>query len=186
MDNLAYQDEYRSEMLHGKIFMMSRPSVNHNQVAFNIAYAFRSYLKGKPCRAFADGTDVYLSETDRVIPDVMIVCNKDIIKMNGIHGAPDMVVEVLSPRTAKNDRGYKKDLYEQAGVKEYWIVEPETRSVEVYLLSDGKYKLDKIYRILPDYVELDEDEKDDFKDEVPVSLYDDLLLPLEDIFYNLL
>ena len=106
--SLAYQEEPREELLHGKIFMMSSPSVNHNRTASNIYYAFRNYLEGKNCEAFADGTDVYLSDEDRVIPDVMIICNKDIIQKDGIHGAPDLVVEVLSPGTAKNDRGYKK------------------------------------------------------------------------------
>ena len=119
--NLAYQEEPREELLNGKIFMMASPSVNHSTVASNIYYAFRTYLKGKTCRAFNDGVDVYLTEDDRVIPDVMIVCNKNMIALDGIHGAPDLIVEVLSPSTAKNDRGYKKDLYEQSGVKEYWI-----------------------------------------------------------------
>ena len=133
--NLAYQEEPREELLGGRIYMMSSPTVNHSQIASNIYYAFRSYLKGKTCRPFNDGVDVYLTENDRVIPDAMIVCNKNIIRLDGIHGAPDLVVEVLSPGTAKNDRGYKKNLYETAGVKEYWIVDPISHSIEVYILS---------------------------------------------------
>jgi len=115
--NPAYQEEPREELLHGEIYMMSSPSVNHSQTASNIYYALRSFLKGKPCRAFNDGVDVFLTENDRAIPDAMIVCDKTIIKNNGVHGAPDLVVEVLSPSTAKNDRGYKKELYEKSGVK---------------------------------------------------------------------
>ena len=136
-NNLAYQAEPWEEKLNGQIILMSpRPSVNHNQLIGNIYHIFRSYLKGKACKAFTDGVDVFLTDKDNVIPDAMIVCNKDIIKPDGIHGAPDLVVEVLSPSTAKNDRGYKKDLYEAAGVKEYWIVDPTMRSIEAYLLSD--------------------------------------------------
>ena len=174
--NLAYQEEPREELLNGKIFMMSSPSVNHYQITFNIVSAFQSYLKGKNCRAFGDGVDVYLTEEDRVIPDAMIVCNKDSIQKNGIH--------VLSPSTAKNDKGYKKDLYESVGVREYWIVDPVLQSIEVYLLADGKYRLEEIYR-LPEE-DMTEKEKELCKTIVPVSLYEDFSIPLDEIFYNLL
>lgn len=185
-DNLAYQEELRNEMLNGKIVAMSpRPAVNHNRVIGNIFYAFMGYLRGKTCEPFADGTDVYLTEKDRVVPDVMIICKKEIIKRNGVHGAPDLVVEVLSPGTEKRDRGYKKDLYEKSGVREYWLVEPETQTVEVYLLKDKKFVLDEVYRIFPDYVKLSPDEQERYKSDVRVSLYDDFYIPLENIFYNL-
>ncbi|WP_285823930.1 Uma2 family endonuclease [Schaedlerella arabinosiphila] len=183
--NLAYQEDFREEMLGGKIYMMSSPSVNHNRVASHIFNAFFNYLKGKPCEAFSDGTDVFLTDEDRVIPDVMIICNKDIIEKDGIHGAPDLVVEVLSPGTAKNDKGYKKDLYEKVGVKEYWIVDPSLHSIESYLLSDGKYKLDGFYGIFPDGLGITEKERAESKKEIPVSLYSDFTIPLEEIFYNL-
>ncbi len=184
-DNFAYQEEPREELLNGKIVMMSNPSVNHNRTAGNIYHIFRNYLKGKNCEAFSDGVDVYLTEKDRVIPDVMIVCNKDIIKPNGIYGAPDLVVEVLSPSTAKNDRGYKRDLYEKSGVKEYWIIDPNMRSIEAYLLSDGKYRLDGYYGLFPDAYGITEKEREESKKELPVSLYGDFLIPLEEIFQNL-
>lgn len=185
-DNLAHQEEIRDEMLNGKVVLMSpRPAVNHNRVIGNIFYAFMGYLRGKTCEPFADGTDVYLTETDRVVPDVMIICKKEIIKRKGVFGVPDLIVEVLSPGTEKRDRGYKKDLYEKNGVREYWLVEPETQTVEVYLLKDKKFVLDDVYRIFPDYVELSADEQEHYKSEVPVSLYDDFSIPLEDIFRNL-
>lgn len=183
--NLAYQEEPREEMLNGKIYMMSSPSVNHSTVASNIYYAFRTYLKNKTCRAFNDGVDVFLTENDRVIPDAMIICRKDIIHLDGIHGAPDLIVEVLSPSTAKNDRGYKKDLYEQSGVKEYWIVDPAMRSIEAYLLENGKYSLKDFYGLFPDNLGLTEKEKAESKKEIPVSLYNDFCIPLEEIFQNL-
>lgn len=184
--NLAYQEEPREELLNGKIYMMSSPSVNHSTIASNIYYAFRTYLKGKTCRAFADGVDVYLTEEDRVIPDAMIVCNKDIIKEDGVHGAPDLVVEVLSPSTAKNDKGYKKKLYEQSGVKEYWIVDPFIRSIEAYLLVNGEYVLDEFYAIPPAAFGITEKEREKSKKKIPVSLYDDFIIPLEEVFQNLL
>lgn len=102
--NLAYQEEPREEMLNGKIYMILSPCVNHNRVASNIYYIFCNYLKGRTCEAFANGTNVYLTDEDRVIPDAMLMCNKDIIKKDGIHGAPDLVVEVLAPSTALKRR----------------------------------------------------------------------------------
>ncbi len=185
-ENLAYQEEPREELLNGKIVMMSSPSVNHNLISFNIARIFNEYLKNKPCRAFNDGVDVFLTEDDRVIPDAMIVCNKDIIKLDGIHGAPDLAVEVLSPSTAKNDKGYKKDLYEKTGIKEYWIVDPNAQSIEAYLLCDGKYKLSGFYAVFPSYYKVTEKEREESKKEISVSLYSDFCIPLEEIFQNLL
>lgn len=180
------QEEPWEELLNGEIVMMSSPSVNHYQISLNIVLAFQTYLKGKTCRAFGDGVDVYLTENDRVIPDAMIVCNKNIIRPDGIHGAPDLVVEVLSPSTAKRDIGYKKDLYEKSGVKEYWIVEPNVRSVEVYHLSDGKYSIDEYYVLYPSsFSGVTEKERTESKKEIPISLYNDFCIPLEEIFCNL-
>ena len=184
--NLAYQEQPREELLNGKIYMMSSPTVNHSQIASNIYYAFRSYLKGKTCRAFNDGVDVYLTEKDRVIPDAMIVCNKNNIKLDGIHGAPDLVVEVLSPGTSKNDKGYKKDLYEKSGVKEYWIIDPMLRSIEVYLLTDGEFALDEVYALYPDGLSVTDKEREETKKEIQVSLYNDFCISLGEIFKDLL
>ncbi len=185
-DNLAYQEQFWDELLDGKPAMMSpRPTINHNRVSGNIFFAFKRFLHGKTCEAFADGSDVYLTPKDRVIPDVMIVCNKDIVKRNGIYGAPDLVVEVLSLGTKKRDRGYKKDLYEKSGVREYWLVDPDTKTIEVYLLTDGKFHLDEVYQVFPEEEELSPEEQEDYKSQVKVSLYDDFYIPLENIFSNL-
>ena len=118
--NLAYEEEFWEELIDGKAVLMSpRPATNHNQTAFNIASIFKNFLKGKPCRVFPDGTDLYLTDKDRFIPDVMVICDRSKIRDDGIHGAPDLVVEVLSPSSIKRDRVYKKRVYEQCGVREY-------------------------------------------------------------------
>jgi len=184
--NLAYQEEPRTELLGGRIILMSSPSVNHYQITFNIVMAFQNYLKGKTCRAFGDGVDVYLTENDRVIPDAMIVCNKNMIKLDGIHGVPDLIVEVLSPGTAKNDRGYKKDLYEKSGVKEYWIVDPLAQTIDSYRLRNEKYILEEVCALFPDNFRVTDIERKESKKEIQVSLYDDFCIPLEEIFSNLL
>ena len=183
--NLAYKEEPREELLGGRTYMMSSQTVNHSQIASNIYYAFRSYLKGRTCRPFNDSVDVYLTENDRVIPDAMIVCNKNIIKLDGIHGAPDLIVEVLSPGTTKKDKGYKKNLSETAGVKEYWIVDPITHSIEVYILTDGKFILDEVYALYPAGAGVTDIEREETKKEIQVSLYNDFCISLEEIFKDL-
>ncbi|MCX4131669.1 MULTISPECIES: Uma2 family endonuclease [Megamonas] len=195
MDNLAYIDDrnikIKTELIDGKIFMMSpRPRVEHATVCTNIASEFRSYLKGKTCRAFCDGVDVFLDENNRFVPDTMIVCNPDIIKHDGIHGAPDLVVEVLSKTTAKNDRSKKKYTYAKYGVKEYWIVDVWSKSVEVYYNQDSWFILDNIYYYLTDeeiaennnMSDNDIDKIKEYTDFIKVSICDNLIVKLKDIF----
>lgn len=195
MDNLAYINDrnikIKTELIDGKIFMMSpRSRVEHATVCTNIASEFRSYLKGKTCRAFCDGVDVFLDENNRFIPDTMIVCNPDIIKHDGIHGAPDLVVEVLSKTTAKNDRSKKKYTYAKYGVKEYWIVDAWSKSVEVYYNQDNWFVLDNIYYYLTDeeiaennnMSDNDIDKIKEYIDSIKVSICDNLIVKLKDIF----
>jgi Uma2 family endonuclease len=185
MKNLAYVDPVPSEKINGEIIMMSpRPVINHLRVIGNIYHIFTGYLKGKRCEAFADGADVHLDEKNTFVPDVMIVCNKDIIKDDGIYGAPDLVVEVLSPSTAKRDRGEKKSIYEKYGVKEYWIANPADKSIEVWLLKDGKYELDNVYTVYPDWQweKMTDEDKAEAQLNLKVSLYDDLIIDVREIF----
>lgn len=101
-DDLTYQEDFFDEMINGEILLTPlRSTINHNRVCWNIFRAVGNRLEGKECEAFGVGTDVYLSEKDRVIPDVMIICSKDILRENGIYGTPDLVVEILSPGTEK-------------------------------------------------------------------------------------
>ena len=117
--NLAYENDIREELIGGEVVAMSpRPAVNHNQVAFNVANLFHNYLKGKGCRAFSDGYDLFLDEENNFVPDMMVVCDPGKVKFDGIHGAPDLVVEVLSPSTAKYDRGHKMRAYQRRGVRD--------------------------------------------------------------------
>lgn len=187
--NLAYQEEIREELLNGKIVAMSpRPSTNHSRIASNIFLLFANYLRGHKCSPFVDGVDVYLTEDDTVIPDMMIVCDPEKIKGDGIHGAPDLVVEVLSPSTANRDRGYKKDLYARCGVQEYWIVSPTEKSVEVYHLDGSDLTLHDVYSVYPDWMlkKMKEDEREAVITRFKCSLYDDLEIALDDVFSGLL
>ena len=115
-----------------------------------------------------------------VEPDLFVVCDPDKVKSNGVHGAPDLVVEVLSPGTTKNDRGRKMDVYGQCGVREYWIVIPNEKTVEQYIQDNGRLVLHDVYFIPPDYTP--EKELAEIAKEFQCSLFDDLTIRLEDIF----
>ena len=191
MKNFAYEDDSkqpRYELIGGEAVMLAAPNVNHSIVSGNIYAIFRGFLRGKRCLAFGDNTKVYLSERNHFIPDAMIVCNRKIVKRNGIYGAPDLVAEVLSPRTAKFDRGLKKEAYAKAGVREYWIVDTVTKSVEVYYLREKNFRLDNVYHIYsPDeWKELSYAEKAQETLSVKVSLYDDFIVDLREIFDNVM
>ena len=196
--NLAYQEEYgasleigpRLELIDGKFVAMSpRPVIDHLFVASNIYTIFDSYLRGKRCIPFADGADLYLTKKDRFIPDMMVVCDPEKIRRDGVHGAPDLVVEVLSPGTAKRDMTYKKALYEQCGVREYWIVHPTERMIEQYILGEeGRFVLANVYTQYPDYLleKMTDEEREQIVTEFHCSLFDDLTISIEDIFRRVL
>jgi len=166
------------------VAMAPRPNIKHHFASGNLREIFKRKLKGKPCTAFGDGVDVFLTEKDNVVPDAMIVCNKDIIKEKGVFGAPDLLVEVLSFSTAASDRTYKKNLYERCGVKEYWIVDTANRTIEVYLLTDGKYELDNIYTHHPDWwlETMKEEDKAALVYEFKTHVCDGIIIDIRDVF----
>ena len=184
--NLACQEETWEELIDGKVIAMSPASVNHNRISYRIFYIFEHYLRGKECEPFGDGTAVYLGEKDFYIPDVMVVCKKEKIREDGVYGAPDLVVEVLTPGTARYDKGRKKDVYEKSGVCEYWLVSPADRSIEQWILRDGRFVLNDIYSIYPDFLlaRMKPAERAAIRTEFKCSLYDDLTIRLEDVFYR--
>lgn len=186
-NNLAYQEKRREELIGGQVVAMSPASSNHNRIAENIDFLFRTYLKGKKCVPLGDGYNLYLTTEDRFIPDFMIVCDRSKIKTKGVYGAPDLVVEVLSPSTAKNDKWHKKNVYSTSGVPEYWIVSPKEKAIEVYLLQDGQYVLDNLYTFYTEdeLGDMNDEEKDSLVTEFKCHLYDDLVIRLEDIFGDL-
>lgn len=187
-DNLAYQEERRVELIDGKVVMMAPASSNHNRIAGNIYYIFRRYLNGKKCEPFADGENVYLTDGDHFVPDFMVVCDPDKIKSDGVHGAPDLVAEVLSPSTARNDKTHKKDVYARCGVREYWIVHPEDKSVDVYRTDGTEFVLYDIYSLHPDWMlaRMSEEERAAVVTHFKCSLFDDLDISIDDIFYRTL
>lgn len=192
-DNLArdgWRDPLGQELINGKPVLMVPAPPRHTHIAGNIYYIFKKHLKGQPCVPFPDGTIVQLSEKDRFVPDFMLVCDRSKIGAQQIEGAPDLVAEVLSPGTASRDKWEKKNAYEAAGVPEYWIVSPLEKTIEVYLLQEGRYVLDHLYtHFSPQEQEELKVHPPEDRPEVVASfrchLYDDLDICLDDIFGDL-
>jgi len=187
---MAYNERLENpiyELINGKEMLLARPMVNHDIIQRNLSGILYQYLRGKRCKLFGE-VDVYLDEKNHYVPDLMIVCDRDKIKADGIHGTPDLIVEILSPRTSKNDLGIKKDTYEKCGVREYWVISPKEKSIAVYHLKDGKFELDNVYTVLEDWEEkaLTEQEKAGHTLTLKVSLYDDLEIDVAEVFEDMI
>lgn len=152
---LNWDDGDRYELYDGIPVIMESPSDTHQTISMELARQFANFLVGKKCRVFPAPFDVRLFEkpgdkpgdVDTVVqPDLMVVCDRSKIDRHGIHGAPDLVVEITSPSTRRYDRLLKFNRYMRAGVREYWIVDPAERQVWVYLLEeDGFYHTATVY-----------------------------------------
>lgn len=147
------KDDYkRIEKINGVIYNMS-PSGGfiHGQINGNIYHSLRRQLKNSICAVSVENLDLYLSEDEYVIPDVMLICDRNQVKKDKYHGVPRFVVETLSPATSLKDKTVKKEKYAQIGIDEYWIISPKERSVEVYYLEDKEYKLVASYILVDDH-----------------------------------
>jgi Uma2 family endonuclease len=140
---IKWPDKPRYELIDGVPYMMAGASNTHQEIVLAIGSQFRAFLKGKQCRAFIAPYDVRLNENnfdDTVVqPDVFVVCDRNKITRTYLNGAPDLAVEVLSPKSGKHDRIVKYKRYQRAGIREYWVVDPSDKSVHVYILNEGKY-----------------------------------------------
>ena len=148
-DYLSWPEEERWEIIEGRAYAMSpAPNPRHQRVLWNLTAFFdrqRDKLRG--CSAFFAPTDVVLDERNVVQPDLFVVCDPEKITEENISGAPDLIIEVVSPSTEVKDKREKRLLYERFGVREYLIVypEPERSYVELYVLREGCYGAPKIF-----------------------------------------
>lgn len=160
----------RWELIDGKAYSMSpSPRRGHQRLAGELCSQLYSFFEGKPCEPYIAPIDVFLpkgeeglDDIDRVVqPDLLVVCDPAKLVDEGIRGAPDFVVEILSPTTALYDQSEKRALYESVGVREYWIVNPETFEAFLYRLSDKGYGLPSVA---------------DLRQPTPVSIFPGLVL----------
>jgi len=139
-DYNTWPDDERWEIIDGEAYAMTpAPSLKHQTITLNLATKLNDYFTNKPCKPFVAPTDVVLDETNVVQPDLLVVRDKSKMTDANIQGAPDLVVEVLSPSTSLKDKREKKALYERFGVREYLLVYPDDALVERYSLAEGKY-----------------------------------------------
>jgi len=145
---LSWPGNERYQLIDGEAFLMApAPAVRHQTVVMEVSSQAHVALKGTPCQVFTAPLDVRLPKVDEmdeqidtvVQPDILVVCDPKKVDERGVRGAPDWVVEVLSPFTAGLDHVKKRRIYEQAGVREYWLIQPMDRVLTVYTLVDGQY-----------------------------------------------
>lgn len=145
-DYLLWQFSERVELIKGFILKMSpAPSMAHQRVSMNLTSELLDFFKKQPCSLFAAPFDVRLpiesarKDTTVVQPDLCVICDESKLDEKGCNGVPDLMVEIISPKNSKHDLNTKFKLYQEAGVLEYWIVEPYEKVVFVYTLINGKY-----------------------------------------------
>ena len=148
-DYLKWHFEERVELIKGKIFQMSpAPTSNHQIISGRIFNDMMNFLKGKECHVFSAPFDVRLAKKTAdnkdvltvVQPDLCVICDKSKVDARGCIGAPDIIVEILSPANNKKELRNKYEVYEEAGVKEYWIVSPQDKTFLKYTLVSGAYQ----------------------------------------------
>ena len=150
-DYKSWNDGARYELIFGEAFMMSAPDERHHDLVTNIYSQLRNHLNGSTCKPFIAPFDVRLfpkeDESDDTVvqPDVFVVCDRHkLADGKACKGAPDFVVEVISPSTKIMDLFNKKDLYCRAGVREYWVVGP--KKIGCHILENGMY-IETVYNI---------------------------------------
>lgn len=155
-DYLKWTFDERLELIKGKVFKMSpAPGSMHQRLAHRISLKIGNYLIGKSCEIFFAPFDVRLprpSLNDKEIftvvqPDVCVICDKKKVDDKGCLGAPDIVVEILSPGNNKKELQNKYDVYEEAGVLEYWIIQPLEKTFFKYTLEDNHFKASRLLTI---------------------------------------
>nr|WP_314751673.1 Uma2 family endonuclease [uncultured Capnocytophaga sp.] len=172
-DYLMWKIKDRVEILKGKIFKMSpAPAISHQSISFNLSGLFFMYFHNKPCKVFASPFDVVFKNKDGkedtvVQPDLCVVCDPErLADGKRCQGAPDLIIEILSPGNSKKELKNKYELYQEAGVREYWLVHPQDEYVIINVLENN------LYRALPPFVDK----------EVTSVIFPDLSLQTEDIF----
>ena len=185
-DAETYKNFY--ELIGGEKFMAPSASAYHSNSINELAATITIYVRQHKCgKVFTDSLDLHLPDGNIFRPDLIVITkeNAGLVNWNrGIYGVPDMVVEVLSRSTKIMDLTTKKDSYEGCGVKEYWVVDPFARTVDVFILENEKYKLDNEYIYYDDeeFSELADEEKAEVKTEIKLSIFPDCVVKLADIF----
>jgi Uma2 family endonuclease len=153
-DYLKWRLDEQVELIKGKIFRMSpAPKRIHQKVSIDIASKFYNFLKGKPCQVYDAPFDVRLPVKSKknediitvVQPDICVICDPTKLDDAGCIGAPDIVIEILSKGNNKKELQNKYEVYEESGVKEYWVIHPEEQTVLIYTLVNNQYQPSRLF-----------------------------------------
>jgi Uma2 family endonuclease len=177
-DYLTWKFDEMVELIKGKIFKMApAPKDIHQSISKDILADLLYFLKPKKCQARFAPSDVRLFKTVNepvnkietvVQPDIYVVCDPSKLDEQGCNGAPDWIIEILSPSTLAHDYKTKYDLYEENGVLEYWIVNPKTKVIERFVLNNDKYEDAGVYKVKGE--------------QIPNSIFTDFVLNYDDVF----
>ncbi len=167
-DIYALPNGQRAELIDGRMYMMAPPSTTHQRISYSLARKISDYIdqKNGGCEVFLAPFAVFLNKNDinYVEPDISVICDKSKLDEKGCNGAPDWVIEIVSPSTSQMDYGIKLFKYRTAGVREYWIVNPLKQTVTVYDFE--KEKRTNLYS---------------FDDSIPVCIYTELSINIADL-----
>ena len=175
-DALTWGEDERIELMDGEAVMMAPPLRVHQEILMALSRQIANFLDGKQCKVYPAPFAVRLFEEDddtsedvdtMLEPDITVVCDPDKLDKYGCKGAPDMVIEILSPSTRRHDLAVKYQLYQRAGVREYWIVDPDTKIVQVFKLEDGLYNAPDVFLA---------------GSMAPVSIWEDFSIDLSQVF----
>lgn len=167
-DIYALPDGQRAELIDGQIYDMAPPSYLHQKLVMELSATIRDYIKshGGSCEVLPAPFAVFLNQDDHnyVEPDISVICDPNRINDRGYNGAPNFIIEIVSPSSQRMDYLTKLFKYRTAGVREYWIVNPMKESVQTYLFGD-----------------IEDFNQYSFDDEIPVGIYDDLKIRIADL-----
>jgi Uma2 family endonuclease len=167
-DVLATPEGELVELLDGKLFCMATPNETHQRILTELVVTIGNYIrkKGGPCRVYPAPFAVFLNnDRDYLIPDIFVICDPEKIKKDGCHGAPDWVIEIVSPSSASRDYIRKLEAYSSAGVREYWVVDPQNEIVNVSK-GNGDIFQPTAYK---------------FTEQIKVGIYEDLTIDFSQI-----
>lgn len=167
-DIYALPDGQRAELIDGQLYDMAPPNTMHQRIVMNLSAEIRNYIKGQDgdCEIFPAPFAVFLMKDNKnyVEPDISVICDKSRLDERGCNGAPDWIIEVTSPSNPQMDYGIKLFKYRTAGVREYWIVNPQKETVTVFDLENGK--LSNQYS---------------FNDDIPVCIYENFIININEL-----
>jgi len=182
-DLLEMDEDVRTEIVNGVLYMMSGPLIIHQRIQMRLSQRFANFLEGKTCEVFTSPVDVRLfpkedlSDDTVVEPDIIVVCDSSKLDKRSCNGPPDLIIEIVSPSNSHRDRLLKFNLYLEAKVREYWIVYPEYKEIDVNILVEDRYKT-QAYGING----LDTKKNERLEEIIPVTVLPGLKIDVKDIF----